>query len=64
MDRRYRYRTTVLTGPWRESRDQAVADAARAQQARIEAGTPPRIEWNVPGRIEEGRAEEPRPRAT
>ena len=61
MDRRYRYRTTVLTGPWRESPDQAIADAARAQQARI-AGTPPQVEWNVPGRIEECRPEEPRPR--
>lgn len=58
----YRYRTIALTGPWRESPDQALADAARAQQARIEAGPPPRIEWNVPGRIEEGRPEPPRPR--
>lgn len=56
----YRYRTIALTGPWRESPDQAIADAARAQQARVEAGPPRRIEWNVPGRIEEGRPEPPR----
>lgn len=51
----YRYRTTVLTGPWRESPDLALEDAAKAQQARVEEGPPPRIEWNVPGRIEQGR---------
>jgi hypothetical protein len=51
----YRYRTIVLTGPWRESPDQAIEDAAKAQQARVEDGPPVRIEWNVPGNIEEGR---------
>lgn len=52
--RRYRYRTAALTGPWRDSPDLALHDAARARQARIEDGPPPRVEWNVPGRIEEG----------
>ena len=51
----YRYRTIVLTGPWRESRDQAIEDATRAQQARVEEGEPLGFEWNVPGRIEERR---------
>lgn len=50
--RRYRYRTIVLTGPWRESPEQAIEDAARAQQARLEDGRPQNVEWNVPGRIE------------
>jgi hypothetical protein len=54
---RYRYRTAALKGPWRESPDLAMRDAARARQARIEEGPPPRIEWTVPGRIEEGRDE-------
>ncbi len=55
--RLYRYRTAALTGPWRDSPDLALRDAARARQARIEAGPPPRVEWAVPGRIEEGRDE-------
>ena len=48
--RKYRYRTAVLTGPWRKSEDQAVADAARAHQADLVDG---QVEWIVPGRIEE-----------
>lgn len=56
--RRYRYRTAALTGPWRESPDLALRDAARARQARIEEGPPPRVEWAVPGRIEEAPRDE------
>ena len=50
--RRYRYRTPVLAGPWRESPDQALEDAARAGQVRLG----PHIRWRVPGQIEEGAA--------
>jgi flavin-binding protein dodecin len=58
--RRYRYRTIVLTGPWRESPEQAIEDAARAQQGRVDDRSPGRIEWNVPGRIEDASTEEMR----
>lgn len=60
--RQYRYRTSALTGPWRESPGQALEDATRAQQARFEEGPPCRVEWNVPGRIEEVPVDEMRPR--
>lgn len=54
---RYRYRTCVLVGPWRRAREEALADALRARQARrSEAG--PDIVWVVGGAIEE----EPLPR--
>lgn len=48
---RFRYRTAVLVGPWRDRIEQASADAVRAGQARLE---PPGSEliWTVPGRIE------------
>jgi len=47
--RRYRYRTSVLVGPWRETFEQAVADAVRCNQAYLDdAG----LVWRVPGRIE------------
>ena len=55
--RRYRYRTSVLTGPWRESRDGAVHDAVRAKQAEIEGGKSGKVRWIVPGVIEEGEVE-------
>lgn len=58
--RRYRYRTSALTGPWRESPHQALEDATRAQQARFEEGPPSRVEWNVPGRIEDAPTDEVR----
>jgi len=48
---RYRYRTAALTGPWRSSREEALADAVRAQQLRVEDSEP---QWQVPGWIEEG----------
>lgn len=48
---RYRYRTSVLVGPWRGSREKAVGDAVRARQARLgEAGD--ELVWLVPGEIE------------
>jgi len=46
---RYRYRTTALAGPWRDSQDEALADAVRAHQLRIEGDA---HEWLVPGEIE------------
>lgn len=48
---RYRYRTSVLVGPWRDTREQAVADAVHSNQARID-GSGEDIVWLVPGRIE------------
>lgn len=54
---RYRYRTGVLVGPWRDTREQAVADAVRSKQARIdESGDDPL--WLVPGSIETSDDEE------
>lgn len=52
---RFRYRTAVLTGPWRETRREAMRDAARAKQALLDEEEPEAIEWVVPGRIEEVR---------
>jgi hypothetical protein len=52
---RYRYRTTALTGPWRDTREDAMRDAARAKQAVIDDEDPEAIRWIVPGRIEEMR---------
>lgn len=54
---RYRYRTSVLTGPWRDSRDDAVNDAVRAKQAEIEDSKPGKVRWIVPGVIEEHESE-------
>lgn len=48
---RYRYRTCVLVGPWRVTREQAVADAVRSKQARSDGSAEGTI-WLVPGRIE------------
>ena len=50
--RRYRYRTPALTGPWRESHDDAVRDAVNAKQARYDDDQPFGVEWIVPGEIE------------
>ena len=55
--RRYRYCTSVLTGPWRESREDAVRDAVRAKQAEIEDEKSGRVRWIVPGVIEEHEGE-------
>jgi hypothetical protein len=51
--RRYRYRTPALTGPWRDSHEEAVRDAVRSKQAKIDDGGPDGLQWIVPGRIEE-----------
>jgi len=61
--RRYRYRTPALTGPWRDSHDEAVRDAVRAKQAQIEDDLPSAVTWIVPGRIEERNSEEAPSRA-
>ena len=49
---RYRYRTCVLVGPWRDRREEAIADAVRAGQAR-RADTGVDVQWVVSGTIEE-----------
>jgi hypothetical protein len=61
--RRYRYRTPALTGPWRDSHDEAVRDAVKAKQAQIDDDRPPAVTWIVPGRIEERNSEEAPSRA-
>lgn len=55
---RYRYRTRALIGPWRNQRDQAVDDAVRAKQARIDEREPLGFRWLVPGQIDEEQDEE------
>ncbi|WP_114953536.1 hypothetical protein [Sphingosinicella terrae] len=50
---RYRYRTPVLTGRWRDSRDAALRDAVAANQALQDEAVPGGIRWLVPGEIEE-----------
>jgi hypothetical protein len=51
--RQFRYRTTALTGPWRESFDAAVEDAARAGQILFDQEKTQDFRWVVPGKIEE-----------
>ena len=51
--RRYRYRTTVLVGSWRRTREGAIEDAINAKQAARELDG---VKWIVPGRIEEAEA--------
>ena len=46
----YRYRTTVLAGPWRRRPDQALEDAVMAGQARRDEED--RVVWKVDGTIE------------
>ena len=50
--RRYRYRTPALTGPWRESHDDAVRDAVNANQAQYDDDQPSGVKWTVPVEIE------------
>jgi hypothetical protein len=50
--RRYRYRTPALTGPWRESHEDAVRDAVNANQAQYDEGQPSGVKWIVPVEIE------------
>jgi hypothetical protein len=51
--RKYRYRTKVLTGRWRDSFDAAVDDAARARQIVFDTEKKSAFRWIVPGSIEE-----------
>lgn len=53
MTRNYRYRTSVLVGSWRQSREAAIADAIKAKQAQRADEEPSGISWIVPGKIEE-----------
>jgi hypothetical protein len=57
--RRYRYRTPALTGPWRDSHEDAVRDAVRAKQAQLDPEAPSGIRWTVPGEIEARNSEQP-----
>jgi hypothetical protein len=61
--RRYRYRTSVLTGPWRETEFAAANDAVRANQAVDDITQTSGIRWTVPGRIEERITEDAATRA-
>ena len=56
--RRYRYRTSVLTGPWRETAFEAASDAVRAKQAVDDVSEMSGLKWTVPGWIEERRIDE------
>ena len=48
---RYRYRTSTLVGPWRDSRLKAETDAVAVGQARFE-GAKQAFVWLVQGEIE------------
>jgi hypothetical protein len=48
---RFRYRTCVLIGPWRDSREQAERDATSSKQANP-SPEGDGISWVVPGAIE------------
>ena len=58
--RRHRYRTPALTGPWRESYEDAVRDAVNAKQAQYDDDQPDGVTWTVPGEIEVHNYEEVR----
>ncbi len=49
---RFRYRTSALTGPWRDSAEEAMRDAAKAKQAVLDEDEPSGLRWIVPGSIE------------
>ena len=49
--RRYRYRTSVLTGPWRDTAFEASSDAVRAKQAINDLTQISGLKWTVPGWI-------------
>ena len=53
LNRRYRYRTPVLVGSWRPSRELAIEDAINANQAAREGEESSGFQWIVPGDIEE-----------
>lgn len=46
----FRYRTSVLVGPWRRRAEKALDDARAAGQAQIDAAGG--LSWNVNGTIE------------
>jgi len=47
----------VLTGPWRDSAEEAARDAVKAKQAVLDEDQPTGIRWTVPGQIEERNSE-------
>ena len=49
----FRFVTSVLIGPWRASRGEAITDAVQARQAVRHLRLPDGLEWRVPGRIEQ-----------
>lgn len=53
---RFRYRTPVLTGRWRDSRGAALRDAIKAHQAVHDSKARDGVHWLVPGDIEEEQA--------
>ena len=59
---RFRYRTSVLVGPWRETPERAAADAVRSGQARADVAGE-NLVWIVPGKIEFDTEGKSRPRA-
>ena len=54
---RYRYRTPVLTGRWRDSSEEALRDAIASRQVREDPEAPEGFRWIVPGQIEEAEDE-------
>ena len=50
---RYRYRTSALAGRWRDSREAALRDAVKANQAELDDSAPDGARWLVQGEIEE-----------
>ena len=49
----FRFTTSVLVGPWRQSREEAQRDAVRARQAIPSRQQPDGLEWRVTGQIEQ-----------
>lgn len=49
----FRFVTSVLIGPWRTSRNEAISDAVQSRQAVRNVRLPDGLEWRVPGRIEQ-----------
>lgn len=49
---RYRYRTAILVGPWRDSRLKAECDAVAAGQAEFEGAKLGNLIWRATGSIE------------
>ena len=51
--KRFRYRNKALAGPWRSVKEEAVADALRANQASRNPHQPEEIVWRHGTRVEE-----------